>query len=339
MYILRLFQTEISAQPIDARLLRDGKLSIGRDPSADWVMHDPECRISRWHCELSIKDDGEINVLSQGANGVFDDSTGSRFPDGTESTLGVPTTLRFGDYWLVIDNAVQSDTKKGLEGQTFIMSAPLGTSAEIPTDYADRVEPPPRQREGSLFDIFCEGAGLEPSAFSSEDPEDIMHRAGAVYRQMVLGIGDLMTERESMRRQYDITRTTINGANNNPFKWGPTQRLARDLLLAESHGFISGPAALKESFKDIKKHLIATFRGLHESLRITIDAFDPVAIDSDTSLRQSLLQSRAARICVEVEKRHRDFVDQIEHGEDGLLNETFVKAYDAASTELDGEQS
>lgn len=338
MYILRLFQTDLSIQPVDARLLRLGKLSIGRDPSADWVIHDPDCRISRWHLELLVKG-GSMHILCTGANGVFDDVSGHRFPDQEEIALVVPTTLRFGDYRLVIDTAVQTDSDNGREGQTFIMSPPLGTSAKIPTEYADEIAPVTRQRDGSLFDIFCEGAGLEPSVFSLEDPEDIMRRAGAVYRQMVLGIGDLMAERESMRRRYDIARTTINGANNNPFKWGPTQRLARDLLMAENHGFITGPTALKESFKDIKKHLIATFVGLHASLRTMVDAFEPAAIDSNTSLRQSLLQSRAARICAEVEKRHSEFVKQIEHGEDGSLNQSFVKAYDAASIELDGETS
>lgn len=337
MYILRLFQHNIATPPIDARLLREGSISIGRDPSTEWVMHDPQCRISRRHCDLSVEH-GEITLLCEGANGVFDDETGHRFPDNIATTLTVPATLRFGDFWLIVDNAVQSDTHDGLEGQTFIMSHPLGASAKVPTDYSDNIEPTPNKLEGSLFDVFCEGAGLEPCIFSLEEPEDVMRRAGAVYRQMVLGIGDLMAERESMRRQYDITRTTINGTNNNPFKWGPTQRLARDLLMAESNGFSSGPAALKASFADIKMHLIATFSGLHEALRAAVGTFDPISMDNDTSLGKSLFQSRAARICAEVEKRHEALVQQLDHGADGALNQSFVKAYNAASAEMDAEQ-
>src|SRR5207237_10407168 len=132
---------------------------------------------------------------------------------------------------------------------------------------------------GSLLEAFCEGAGLDASLLSSEDPTEIMRRAGAVYRQMVLGIGDLMAERDRARGQYKLSRTTIGGANNNPFKWAPTQRLAIDLLLAGESSFLSGPAALKASFRDVKKHLVATFAGLRASLRAAVDSFAPAAVE------------------------------------------------------------
>lgn len=334
MYLLRLFEHDILTQPVDARLLRTGKIAIGRDPSADWVMHDPECRISRWHCEVDAHDK-EIFIRCLGANGVFDDVSGQRFADQIETAIDVPATLRFGDFRLVVDHAAQAGAGEGLEAQTLILTPPLGASAEVPSDYADMKAAPAVNYGESLLDCFCEGAGLEPSAFALEESHDVMRRAGAVYRQMVLGVGDLMAEREMLRRQYRVAHTTIGGANNNPFKWAPTQRLALDLLLAESHGFMSGPGALNASFKDIKRHLIATFRGLQETLREAVAAFDPATIDSETPRGGALLQSRTSQLWAEVALRHADFASQLETGVDGRLNTLFVNAYNAASNALE----
>lgn len=335
MYILRLFEHNILTPAIDARLLREGTIAIGRDPSVDWVLHDPNSRISRRHCEITAFEK-RITIRCLGSNGVFEEITGTRFPDDSDCAISVPATLRFGDFRLVVDHAAQADAGNGLEAQTLILTPPLGASAEVPNDYADSGSGSTPRYGVSLLDCFCEGAGLEPSSLALEDPEDIMRRAGAVYRQMVLGVGDLMAEREAMRRQYQIARTTIGGANNNPFKWAPTQRLALDLLLAESHGFMSGPSALKASFKDIKRHLIATFRGLQEALHFTVNSFDPDVIERDTPGRGSLLQARSAQLWAEVDRRHADFSQQLDERTDGHLNQVFVRAYDAVSNELEG---
>lgn len=334
MYILRLFEGDILSQPIDARLLRDGQIGIGRDPSADWVMHDPECRISRWHCVVSAGPE-TLTVRSLGANGVFDDVNDVRFDKDVDTPIQIPSTLRFGNFRLVVDHAAQAGAGDGRDGQTLILTPPLGASIDVPADYADG-NAPAAKPDGSLLDRFCEGAGLEPSAFAMEDPEDIMRRAGAVYRQMVLGVGDLMAERERMRSQYQIARTTIGGANNNPFKWAPTQRLALDLLLAEGNGFMNGPAALKASFVDIKKHLVATFRGLHASLRASVSTFDPAEIEKAVPARSSLLQSRATQLWNEMTRRHAGLQAEVAEGGDGALNQAFVTAYDTAASELDG---
>jgi type VI secretion system FHA domain protein len=169
---------------------------------------------------------------------------------------------------------------------------------------------------------------------SEEDPEEIMRRAGAVYRQMVLGIGDLMAERDVARARYQLTRTTISGSDNNPFKWAPTQRLAIDLLLAGSTGFLSGPAALKASFRDVKRHLVATFAGLQGSLRAAIGTFDPAALDAAVAPRASMLKSRATLQMSEVVERHADLIRQLDEDAPGSLDHAFVAAYGEAEATM-----
>ena len=335
MYLLRLYDEHNPLQPIDARLLREGQVSIGRDPTADWVMNDPDCGISRWHCVFIAQDNG-LALCCTGTNGVFDGDTGRRLPDDQTVPVSLPSRFQFGPYRLVADYAPQAGAHGADDGQTLILSPPLGASIDTPNDYTDATDGHAVITDGSLLDAFCEGAGLDVSSFALEDPGDVMRRAGAVYRQMVLGVGDLMAERDATRRRYQMARTTIGGANNNPFKWAPTQRLALDLLLAEGRGFLSGPAALKSSFRDIKRHLLATFGGLHESLKTAVNMFEPTAIESATEAQKSLLKSRSAANWEECCRRHAVLQRQVGGDEDGLLNEVFVKAYDVTATELEG---
>ncbi|MEO5867612.1 MAG: type VI secretion system-associated FHA domain protein [Sphingomonas sp.] len=330
MYMLQLFDSANEVQPIDARLIRDGLMRIGRDSGADWSIADPDCELSRAHCELAVDDRG-LTLRSLGANGVFDDTTGARFPDAVAVAMALPATVRFGRFRLRATHAPHGDEPVDA-ARTMVLTPPLGSSIAVPENWSDATAVPPTGN-GSLLEAFCEGAGLDASLLSSEEPVEIMRRAGAVYRQMVLGIGDLMAERDRARGQYKLSRTTIGGVNNNPFKWAPTQRLAIDLLLAGSSSFLSGPAALQASFRDIKRHLIATFAGLHGSLRAAIGTFDPEALDAAVSPRASMLKSRDSLQAKEVAARHADLARQLTSGDGGSLDRAFVLAYDSAEAQ------
>lgn len=194
--------------------------------------------------------------------------------------------MRLGDFRILATEAPPDDIA-GQETRTLVLTPPLGDSIAVPSDWTDTPAPPKAPAaeftSGSLLEAFCDGAGLDASLLAREDPVEIMRRVGGVYRQVVLGIGDLMSERATARSRYQMTRTTISGANDNPFKWAPTQRLSIDLILGGSHCFLSGPAALQSSFRDIKRHLVATFAGLRGSLREAIASFEPSSL-ADTRL-------------------------------------------------------
>ena len=331
MYMLQLFDSDDAIEPIDARLLADGTLEIGRDPGADWVIPDPDCALSRTHCELHASPEG-LSLRSLGGNGVFDAVAGTRYPDGVTAAVPLPSALRMGRFRLVATLAPRSPDGFDVAG-TMIFTPPLGGSIDVPSDWNDGHETTQRPT-GSLMDAFCVGAGLDSSLLSGDDPQEVMRRAGALYRQMVLGIGDLMAERDRARARFQLTRTTIGGSGNNPFKWAPSQRLAIDLLLSGSHGFLTGPAALQASFRDVKRHLVASFAGLQGSLREAIDSFDPKVLDTAAEDRPGFLKGKASRQAEEVARRHADLADQIAQGRSGSLDQAFVRAYDEADAAL-----
>lgn len=331
MYMFQLFDHEDAIHPIDARFLASGTMVIGRDPGADWSVSDPDCALSRAHCEVHAEPDG-LSITVLGTNGVVDAMTGTRFLMDERVKLALPGAFCMGRFRVVVTHAQHAMSAMDV-GNTMILTPPLGSSIDVPSEWVDAAEVAPRY-DGSLLEAFCEGAKLDPSLLSAEEPEIIMHRAGALYRQMVLGIGDLMAERDNARARFQMARTTIAGEGNNPFKWAPSQRLAIDLLTAGSNGFLSGPGALKASFRDVKRHLVATFAGLHGSLRAAIDSFDPVALDDAAGGRVGLLKSRAAAQAEEVSARHADLADQLAHARSGSLDRAFVTAYGQAETSL-----
>ena len=330
MYMLQLFQRGDEIHPVDARLLREGALRIGRDTAADWSIPDPHCALSRTHCEFAVDTDG-LTLRPLGANGVFNAATGERLADQQVIAIALPFAIDLGDFRIVASEAPHDDNAADAT-RTIVLMPPLGASIEVPSDWTDAAASSPAGQApttGSLLDAFCEGAGLDASLLASEDPVEIMRRVGGVYRQMVLGVGDLMSERDHARSHYQMTRTTIGSADNNPFKWAPTQRLAIDLILGGSHGFLSGPAALQSSFRDIKKHLVATFAGLRGSLQQAIAFLDPARSESEPAGR-SLFQNRAAAQLLELEKRHAELLEEIEGQRSGLLDRAFVQSYSAA---------
>jgi predicted component of type VI protein secretion system len=331
MFMLQLFDKKDDLHPVDARLLRDGTLRIGRDRDADWTIVDPECAISRTHCEFKAED-GELTLRSLGSNGVYNASTGQRLPQNDDIPILPPFAIRLGDFRIVACHAPQTEIA-GQETRTMVLMPPLGDSIGVPVDWEDRPEtvgaPPAPVTSGSLLDAFCEGAGLDASLLAKEDPAEIMRRVGGVYRQMVLGVGDLMSERDQARSRYQMTRTTIGSTENNPFKWAPTQRLAIDLILDGNHGFLSGPEALQSSFRDIKRHLAATFAGLRGSLREAIDRLDPAHVES---AQAGLFQNKAAARLDELGRRHVELVEEVEGRASGALDRAFVRAYDGADS-------
>ena len=316
MYLLRLFHQSDPVQPVGAHMLREGTTRVGRDPAADWAIPDPECAISRHHLEFECKE-GALVLRPLGANGVFRQDTGERLPDREDAPMALGDAVSFGPYRVVIDT-LPFPTRSGasFEG-TMVFAAPFGERRAIPTDWADAEGLPELNDAGSLLEAFCEGAKLDVSALSGEEPAEIMRRAGAIYRQMVLGLGDIVSERSSAKADLSLDRTTIDAEDNNPFKWAPTRRLATDLLLGRETGFLPGPEAIRASFEDVKTHMLGTLSGFAAAMRAALEQMSPGAILKRLEGQSLFLKSRPASAWAEYEKAHADLRIRILKGTAG----------------------
>jgi predicted component of type VI protein secretion system len=328
MYLLRLFHQTDPAQPIAAHMLREGVTSVGRDPAADWAIPDPECEISRHHLEL-VFTQGALVLRPLGANGVFRCETDERLADREDVPLVLGDAIAFGKYRMVVDSA-PFDTRAGASfDRTMVFAPPLGESRPIPADWADGVEASPASEEGSLLEAFCEGAKLDVSALCDEEPEEVMRRAGAIYRQMVLGLGELVAERSKARAGLSMDRTTIGAQDNNPFKWAPTRRLATELLMGREAGFLAGPEAIRASFQDLRTHMHGILAGCAAAVRTLLGRLAPAEIEGRMQGRKGLLQGRGAACWDEYAKVHSELNGQTAEGAGGPAGRAFAEGYEA----------
>jgi predicted component of type VI protein secretion system len=336
--ILRLFLNSDPFKQIDVRELSAGELVIGRDPGpGGWTISDEERSVSRAHCTVALNH-GRLTLRDTSSNGVFVGARRDRSPPGDAAPIEPGDTLRLGGFLIVIEADV--DQTGGVYDAPF--SGPMlkevtvtEAALAVPTEWSGSEVAPPPPSDGSLLDAFCAGARLDASAFSGEDPVEVMRRLGAVYQQMVLGLGDLMNERTSVKTEYRMTRTTVRAEGNNPFKWAPAQRVATDLLRPRGDGFLSGPAAVKSSFEDMKKHLLCMMAGLRAAVTATLDGLSPEEAEARLKGQSMVLKNRDAMAFGEYVKMHDAFRESAGGDPDSPVNQAFRAAYERQLQELD----
>lgn len=207
----------------------------------------------------------------------------------------------------------------------------------VAADSAATSAPAAAADAAALLQAFCAGARLDPRALAGDDPIEVMRRLGGVYQQMVLGLGDLLGERTSVKNEFRMTRTTMGADGNNPFKWAPPQRVALELLRDGGDGFMVGPAAVKASFEDLKKHLLCMLAGVRATLAVTLDALSPATVEQELSSRNYLIKAqRDAAAWGEFTRLYAHFRQQADDNADSAVNRAFRTAYERQLQELDG---
>lgn len=330
MFLLKLYHESDPERPVAAQVTDGGLTRVGRDPAVEWVVEDPEREVSRTHLELSCSD-GVLTMTPLGTNGVFGDG-GEQLLQGQARPLKPGDAISFGKYRMTVEAAHGGPSGKALDGT--ILAAPFGSDLAIPAAWPD-APLAPAENGDSLLDAFCRGADLDVSAFSGEDPAEVMRRAGEIYRQMVLGLADLMGARSTIKNDHRLERTTIGATDNNPFKWAPSRRLASDLLLRRDGGFLPGPDAIRASFGDVKKHMLGTLDGFRAAVDCVLEAGRPDAVEARVVSRKSMLQSQTAACWAEYGRLHTEFADAWRSGTAGPINDAFIAAYEARLAQQD----
>jgi predicted component of type VI protein secretion system len=333
---LRLFQQDDPFRQLEARELAEGELVIGRDPDTGWKVPDTERAVSRAHCVIALHA-GRLTLRDTSSNGVFVGARRDRLPPGDPVAIAAGETFRLGGFMIVVeavdqqaDEAYDAPFNSPMLKPVAITEAALAAPAEwCAPDLAAAPS------DGSLLEAFCSGARLDASAFSGEDPVEVMRRLGAVYQQMVLGLGDLMSERTTVKTEYRMSRTTVGAEGNNPFKWAPAQRVAADLLRPRGEGFLSGPAAVKASFQDMKKHLLCMTAGLRAAVGATLDGLAPEEAEERLKGQSMMLKNRDAMAFAEYVRLHAELRLRADGDPDSPMNQAFRAAYERQLVELD----
>ncbi len=319
-YICRLFHRDRPFEPLESRLFAQGHMTIGRDPAADWRIEDADGVLSRIHCTLRI-DAGQVWLQDDSTNGTFLDC-GVRVGNHEAFPLEDRQSIHLGAFSILIER--MSDDVRPDTFSTNLHVPLSAAPAQVPAGWTDAAATRARHPDASLIDAFCEGAKLDISALSSEDPADLMRRVGAIYQQTILGLATLMAERTRVKSEHDLERTTIHARRNNPFKWSPTRRLAQDLLKAQTGAFLQDAEAVRASFEDLSRHMAAVAVGADAAIEVVINTLSPDAIEVEARRQPTLLRGRAVACWDEHNRRHAALTD----GEgEATVKQAFAQAY------------
>ncbi|WP_426166047.1 type VI secretion system-associated FHA domain protein TagH [Sandarakinorhabdus sp. DWP1-3-1] len=131
---------------------------------------------------------------------------------------------------------------------------------------------------GDGWAAFCDGAGLDPDDLRLAP--DAMRRLGVLYRQVVLGLSDLIQDRAAFKDEFRVERTQLSMGKNNPLKHLPPLDSAKLLLGDPLPGFMPADEALRTAFEDVKKHQLAMLAGVQHALNAVFERLSPAEIEA-----------------------------------------------------------
>lgn len=148
--------------------------------------------------------------------------------------------------------------------------------------------PPVVVSESAILSAFLAGLGITDRV-AVEHPQELMHEAGALLRELVAGLVRTLMGRAQFKSELRLGVTTIRPLENNPFKFAadPGDVLDR-LLLRPSPGFMPARAAAHEAFDDIRAHEMAMTAGLQAALRALLARFEPAELERRLNGRSRL---------------------------------------------------
>ncbi|WP_168377315.1 type VI secretion system-associated FHA domain protein TagH [Sphingomonas sp. Leaf343] len=156
-------------------------------------------------------------------------------------------------------------------------AAPVPTDPFLPSPAAPPAIPSAQTSaaapDGEGWAAFCAGAGLDPADLRTTP--DAMHRLGVLYKQVVLGLSDLIQDRAAFKNEFRVERTQLGLGRNNPLKHLPAIDSAKLLLGDPLPGFMGAEESVRSAFEDVKKHQLAMLAGVQHALRAVFERLSP----------------------------------------------------------------
>jgi type VI secretion system protein len=196
--------------------------------------------------------------------------------------------------------------------------------------------------DAGLLAAFLEGAGLPAQFFRGDaQPETTMRRLGAMMRQMVGGLSEILKTRALTKSELRLQNTQIGATNNNPLKLSPDVEEALALILgADRPGYMPGPRAVAEGFKDVKAHELALLAGMQAAVRALLSQFDPAQLtqrlDKSSLLASLVPGARKARYWEAYEAQYRQIAGDVSEDVRGVFGRAFTQAYEEQVKKLSG---
>lgn len=234
-----------------------------------------------------------------------------------------------------------------LLARTFDPPAPV--PAEDPleeTSHADRmarlaeaVGREPRATNGAAYadahgglDAFCRGAGLDPSLLPADAANRVLHLAGRLFREALVGFKDLERTRGEIRNRFRIELPPPDPDDPRPSLGSPVEDLAVALFVQHEGRRLDSVQWLRETVDVAKRHEGATEQALRSAFVEFLDRLDPAELEARFERAARRGKARPADKAQYWELFTSFYRNLIEMPADQLPH-TFVEAFAAAYRE------
>ena len=196
--------------------------------------------------------------------------------------------------------------------------------------------PPVETSDKDLLRAFLEGAGLPQARLADDRLLETLANLGAIFREMVQGLAEILRARGDIKGEFRLDRTTIGPMENNPLKTPPGQPPLRIeeimvlLLAPRQDAYMSPVQAVHEAFNDIKAHQVAVMAGIQAALNRLLERFDPGNLE--TRLQQTVFDSimpasRKAKYWDLFTAEYQAIAQEAEDDFNELFGDEFARAY------------
>ncbi|MCC7325504.1 MAG: type VI secretion system-associated FHA domain protein TagH [Burkholderiales bacterium] len=346
--------------------------TIGRSPGSTLLLPDPDRVISRTHAIIAFRD-GRYWVRDQGTTvALF--VNGRAAGRGQDHPLAAGDELRIAGYLLRVDGAdtVASVHDVGDDETTTILrhgtmlswsedgrsaagnrittvivpapehQAPAASAAAavaapiaatVTVDGA-RSAALPAPDTDVLLAALLRGAGLRDLAVPGGLTPQFMEEVGAVMRETLHGLLDLLAARAQAKREVRADATIIVAHDNNPLKFAPDLEAAVALLLKPpGQGFMTPLRSIEDARASLRSHQEGFVAGMRAALAAVLARFDPARLEQRLTASESggslLPTSHKAKLWNLYEELYGEISREAEGDFHFLFGEEFLRAYHA----------
>ncbi len=353
-------------QTIRAEFREEGG-TIGRSPESTLILPDPDRIISRTHAIIAHAG-GRFTLRDQGST-VPVIVNGAAVGKGHDRLLTSGDELRIAGYVLLVEGPGQAiaadDTTTILREGTMlswsedgapvsanrissvIVPAPIAvapapqapaaagpaTAPVAPAMPAPADTPPMSAADRELLMALLRGAGVPeldvPGGLTPRFMEDL----GAVMRETMRGLLDLLAARANAKREVRADATVIVASDNNPLKFAPGVDVAvAHLLQPPAPGFMSAQRSLADARESLRSHQEGFVAGMRAALEAVLSRFNPAQLETrlkETSSASFMPMNQKARLWSQYESLYADISREAETDFHFLFGKEFLAAYQA----------
>ena len=144
-----------------------------------------------------------------------------------------------------------------------------------------------------LLAALLRGAGVRDLTIPGGLTPKLMEDVGAVMRETMRGLLDLLTARANAKREVRADATIIVASDNNPLKFSPDLDAAvAHLLMPRGQGFMAPQRSVADARESLRSHQEGFVAGMRAALAAVLERFDPGKLEArllETSSGGSLL--------------------------------------------------